>query len=74
MDTYEVAAIGDLYKKNLSGRKAWNLREFALTGVQMIYYKKGVKRGEWDISGCKIRKISAEEAQESAAKCAFAIE
>lgn len=74
MDTYEVAAIGDLYKKNLAGRKTWNLREFALTGVQLIYYKKGVKRGEWDISGCKVRKISAEEAQEPAAKFAFAIE
>jgi len=74
MDTYEVAAIGDLYKKNPQGRRTWNLREFALTGVQLIYYKKGVKRGEWDISGCKIRKISAEEAQQPAAKFAFAIE
>jgi hypothetical protein len=74
MDTYEVAAIGDLYKKNLTGRKTWNLREFALTGVQLIYYKKGVKRGEWDISGCKVRKITPEEAQQPAAKFAFAIE
>ena len=74
MDTYEVAAIGDLYKKNLSGRKTWNLREFALTGVQLIYYKNQVKRGEWDISGCKVRKITAEEAQQPAAKYAFAIE
>lgn len=74
MDTYEVAAIGDLYKKNVAGRKTWNLREFALTGVLMIYYKKGVKRGEWDISGCKVRKVSPEEAQQPAAKFAFAIE
>jgi hypothetical protein len=33
-----------------------------------------VKRGEWDISGCKVRKITPEEAQQPAAKFAFAIE
>ena len=40
----------------------------------MIYYKKGEKRGEWDISGCKVRKVTPEEAKQPAAKFAFAIE
>ena len=75
MNTYEVVAIGDLYyKKILSRRKAWSLREFALTGVLLIYYKKGVKRGEWDISGCNVRKNSVEEAQQPTTLFGFTIE
>jgi hypothetical protein len=70
----EVVCIGDLHKKNVSGRKAWNLRRFALLGVNMVYYKQGIKRGEWDITGCTIRKMSPEECNQPAAKFAFGVE
>jgi hypothetical protein len=70
----EVVCIGDLHKKNLSGRRTWNLRRFALIGITMVYYKQGVKRGEWDIGGCTIRKMTPEECHEPAAKFAFCLE
>jgi hypothetical protein len=68
MDIYEVTAVGNLYKKNFHGTRKWNLREFALTGVHLLYYKDRVIRGEYDISGCTIRCISAEEAKQPSAK------
>ena len=64
MDVYEVAAIGNLYKKNFHGLRKWNLREFALTGVHLLYYKEKVRRGEWDISDCTVRCITGEEANQ----------
>lgn len=74
MNTYEVAAIGELFKKNIGGRRKWNLRNFGLSGNRFIYCKNSEKRGEYDISGCTVRKITAEEAKLPSAKFAFTIE
>ena len=70
----EVVCVGDLHKKNLTGFKSWNLRRFALIGNNMVYYKNGLKRGEWDITGCTVRAMTADECNQSAAKFAFGIE
>lgn len=70
----EVVCIGDLHKKNLTGRKQWNIRRFALVGSYLIYYKQGSKRGEWDISGCTVRKMTPEECNQPAAKFPFGVE
>lgn len=70
----EVVCVGDLHKKNTTGLKSWNLRRFALIGVYMVYYKQGIKRGEWDITGCNIRNMTPEEAGEPSAKFAFCLE
>ena len=64
----DVVCIGDLHKKNLTGRKQWNIRRFALVGSFLVYYKQGAKRGEWDISGCTVRKTTPEECNQPAAK------
>jgi hypothetical protein len=68
MEVYEVTAIGNLYKKNFHGIRKWNLREFALSGVSLLYYKDKVIRGEYDISGCTVLKITPEEAKQKSAK------
>ena len=73
-DNDEVVCIGDLHKKNLTGFKTWNLRRFALIGNNMVYYKNGMKRGEWDITGCTVRAMTSEECNQSAAKYAFCVE
>ena len=74
MNTYEVAAIGELYKRNISGRRKWNRRNFALSGNRLIYCKDSVKRGEYDISGCTVRKITLDDAKQPFAEFAFIIE
>ena len=71
----EVIAVGDLLKKTNSGfKKSWNLRRFTLRNVFLTYYKVGDKRGEFDISGCTVRKITSEECGNPAAKFAFIID
>lgn len=61
MDMYEVTAIGDLQKGSILDFP-WNMREFALIGVKLMYYnRKGQKQGEIDISRCKVRKFTPKE-------------
>ena len=52
MNDFELIAVGNLYKKSSHGRRTWNLREFALKDVTLLYYKNKAIRAEWDISGC----------------------
>ena len=69
---YKVTAVGQLYKKSVGKgilSSTWSLRDFVLSGVHLIYYKNGKKRGEYDISGCIVRKpITPEEAKQPSAK------
>ena len=70
----EIVASGELYKQG-SQRKSWNLRRFILSGISLIYFDpKGVKKGEFDITGCTVRKISAEEIGTPQAVFAFVID
>lgn len=70
----EVVCIGDLHKKNTTGLKAWNLRRFALVGVNMVFYRQGIKRGEEDITECNIYDMTPEECGEPSAEFAFCLE
>jgi hypothetical protein len=76
VDRDEIVATGELYKLGGSngGRRTWTLRKFILTGIYMIYYtKSGDKKGEWIITGCKVKRVTPEEVNMPAAKHAFAI-
>ena len=72
----EIVATGELYKLGGSngGRRTWTLRKFILSGVYMVYYTKtGEKRGEWIITGCKVKRVTPEEVNMPAAKHAFCL-
>lgn len=76
LDKDEIIATGELYKLGGSkgGRRTWTLRKFVLLGIYLIYYTKtGEKKGEWVITGCKVKRVTPEEVNMPAAKHAFAI-
>ena len=69
----EVVASGELYKQGHQ-RKSWNLRKFMLSGVYLMYFDhKGIKKGQFDISNCTIKTVTAEECHMPDAKHAFAL-
>jgi hypothetical protein len=72
----EIIATGELYKLGGSkgGRRTWSLRKFILTNIFMVYYTKtGEKRGQWNLDGCKVKRVTPEEVNMPAAKHAFAM-
>lgn len=73
MSTFDVIASGELYKQG-HNVKSWNRRRFDLSGAFWTYYdQSGTKKGQFDISGCSIRTMTAEECEMPPAKHAFAL-
>jgi hypothetical protein len=72
----DTVAVGDLYKLGGSkgGRKTWKLRRFFLAGPYLTYQnKQGEKKGQWDIRGCYVRKVSPQECEMPDAIFAFGL-
>jgi len=70
----EVVASGELYKQTISDSKTWVLRHFTLQGVYLSYSTSdGTKKGQIDITDCKLKLATPEECNNMAAKFAFAI-
>ena len=73
-DDNEILASGELYKQTASDSKAWVLRNFTLRGVYLSYSTTdGVKKGQIDITDCKIKIATDKECENPSARYAFAI-
>ena len=73
MNLDEIVATGQLYKQGTT-HKNWQLRKFILSGIYLIYFdKSGEKKGQWDITGCTVKKVSPEECNMPSAAYAFAL-
>lgn len=72
----EIVASGELYKQTVSDSKTWVLRYFTLQGVYLSYSTTtldGIKKGQIDITDCKLKIATPEECNNKCARYAFAI-
>jgi PH domain len=71
----EIVATGDLFKQANTGSKTWALRKFVLSGPFLIYFTHDglVRKGQFDITDCNVKNVSAEECGSKNAKYAFSV-